>query len=175
MCDDACVEIGDCCPDHEATCPNHYEEVWTPGSTTYSSYYYSTTEEPTTTAEPEPCVGFVQLPVHSKMSWKQAKRACRILGGELAYFQNEAELATFNELDFTEHTWLGMMRSKKGINFLDVENREPITVSNWNGGEPNNSGGDERCVEAYTNGKWNDQQCTDERQVTCRFVNDIYC
>jgi len=109
------------------------------------------------------------------MSWKQAKRACRILGGELAYFQNEAELATFNELDFTEHTWLGMMRSKKGINFLDVENREPITVSNWNNGEPNNSGGVERCVEAYTNGKWNDQQCTDERQVTCRFENDIYC
>ena len=115
------------------------------------------------------------MPTHSKMTWKHAKKTCRLLGGELAYFENEAELAIFNELQITETTWLGIIQSKKGKNFIDVQFREPIKVSNWNNGEPNNSGGVERCVEAYTNGLWNDQECDDKRTVTCRFVDDIYC
>ena len=109
------------------------------------------------------------------MTWKQAKRTCRNLGGELAYFNDAAELAAFNELDFEGHTWIGVTQSKKGNNFIDVEFREPIKVSNWNNGEPNNVGGVERCVEAYTNGKWNDNECSELRQVTCRFVDLMYC
>ena len=115
------------------------------------------------------------MPDHSYMTWKRAKRVCRLLGGQLAYFEKKEEIDTFNELEFTETSWLGMLRTKNGKNFIDVENRQKIKVANWNNGEPNNANGNESCVEAYTNGKWNDINCGDWLQVTCRFEHPMYC
>jgi hypothetical protein len=115
------------------------------------------------------------MPVHSLMTWKRAKRVCRLLGGQLAYFENDAELDSFNELDLEVSSWLGMLRNKNGKHFIDVANRDKIVVANWNNGEPNNHDGDERCVEAYTNGKWNDIDCGEVNQVICRFEDPIYC
>lgn len=37
--------------------------------------------------------------------------------------------------------------------------QSPITYTNWASGEPNNSGGDEDCVQIYPNGGWNDLPC----------------
>ena len=112
------------------------------------------------------------------MTWKEGKRACRILGGELAYFNNEAELAKFNELEFAdfEYSWLGITKRKNGNSFVDVKNREAIKVSNWNNGEPWIKGV-ERCVESrpVNGGKWTDEDCEEKRQVVCRFEDDIYC
>lgn len=53
------------------------------------------------------------------------------------------------------------------IGFNDVANegshvwydQSPIVYTNWNGGEPNNSG-NEDCVQIYPDGKWNDLKCS---------------
>lgn len=37
--------------------------------------------------------------------------------------------------------------------------QSPITYTNWASGEPNNTGGDEDCVQIYPNGGWNDLPC----------------
>ena len=42
-----------------------------------------------------------------------------------------------------------------------------FTVTDWNSGEPNNNGGNEKCVETYTNGKWRDQECSDHNPYVC--------
>jgi hypothetical protein len=40
--------------------------------------------------------------------------------------------------------------------------------ANWNDGEPNNSGGNEDCVEMMaSSGLWNDQRCYVSRSYLC--------
>lgn len=46
---------------------------------------------------------------------------------------------------------------------------ESLVYSNWAPGEPNNDKGAENCVEIYTNGKWNDKSCGEQRLVICEF------
>uniref|UniRef100_A0A8C6VQC9 C-type lectin domain-containing protein n=1 Tax=Naja naja TaxID=35670 RepID=A0A8C6VQC9_NAJNA len=48
-------------------------------------------------------------------------------------------------------------------------NDQPLTYTNWLPGEPNNSGGEENCVEVFLNGKWNDKSCGGRRLLICEF------
>jgi hypothetical protein len=42
------------------------------------------------------------------------------------------------------------------------------TFTNWNGGEPSNSSGDEHCVEMFLDsGTWNDKRCGENRSFIC--------
>lgn len=44
----------------------------------------------------------------------------------------------------------------------------PISPTHWNGGEPNNSGGYEPCLQMYTSGRWNDLGCNYNLQIVCQ-------
>ena len=68
--------------------------------------------------------------------------------------------------------WIGISRKSKNVGiFVYDSNDLPISYENWAPGEPNDSNGEEECVEIgylyYPNYKWNDQKCADEISFVC--------
>jgi hypothetical protein len=88
----------------------------------------------------------------TSMTWTSAKVACENMGGHLVTIANSAEQS------FVFNTWpSGWI----GFNDEAVEGQwrwvtgEPVTYTNWNGGEPNNAG-NEDYAQFVTGGRWND-------------------
>lgn len=58
--------------------------------------------------------------------------------------------------------WIGLKRNQGGTSFSWVDGTS-VSYSNWNRGEPNNSGGNENCGNIYARGSnsgyWNDLTC----------------
>src|SRR5690554_3861010 len=100
------------------------------------------------------------------MSGSEAQDYAESLGANLVSIQSQAEndclLAGLNTLGQTGTIWIG-------LNDEDVEgtfvwyDQSPVTYTNWAPGEPNNSGGNEDCVQIYPTGSspgmWNDLNC----------------
>jgi hypothetical protein len=98
-------------------------------------------------------------------SWSAAEATAIAHGGHLA---------TVNDADENEFLRAGVLgfdgADRRGwIGFNDVAlegtfvwtSGEPITYTNWNAGEPNNSGGAEDATEMFgSNGEWNDNRDT---------------
>ena len=62
-------------------------------------------------------------------------------------------------------SWIGLRR-KADHRFYWLDNRTAQgNYQKWAGGEPNDAGGSEDCVEIYgfSNGKWNDLSCSSTR------------
>jgi len=121
------------------------------------------------------CVGFESLPVNIKASWRDAKKICKFAGGVLPYFSNEEEFEAFTQNREGRNDWLGIERSGNKFKAHTLKNKQKLTFTNWNAGEPTNSGGEEDCVEALPSHKWNDKHCNFELSVTCRFEHERYC
>jgi hypothetical protein len=94
-------------------------------------------------------------------SWSAAEGAAVALGGHLATVND------FDENEFLRSSVLGFdgqdRRGWIGLNDFGNEgvftwtSGEPVNYTNWNAGEPNNSGGNENAVEMFgSNGEWND-------------------
>ena len=55
--------------------------------------------------------------------------------------------------------WIGLRRRDDGkFHWLD-DRLAYGSYQNWNVGEPNNNGGNEKCGDLVVNGKWNDIPC----------------
>jgi hypothetical protein len=86
------------------------------------------------------------------MTWTAAKVACENMGGHLVTISNAAENNfVFNTwpsgwIGFTDEVVEGQWRWVTG---------EPVTYTNWNAGEPNNSG-NEDYAQFVNGGRWND-------------------
>lgn len=96
-----------------------------------------------------------------------ARQKCQSLGAHLPIIRSA------NERDFifdmlkkhqsltNEGVWLGLER-RAGSTFYWVDGT-PLSYQAWGGGEPNNSGGNENCVQMYKGGgnagMWNDTPC----------------
>jgi len=67
-----------------------------------------------------------------------------------------------------------------GINDVEVEgnmvwsDRSPDVFSKWNGGEPNNWGGNEDCTVMQGHGGWNDLRCDHHREFVCKYTDPAY-
>lgn len=121
-------------------------------------------------------------------TWIESRDACEQIGGTLAVIRNETvqsaifAMATGVDVD----TWLGATDSGA---LLDTSEGDFIWIgdesafweggdtgaavngaySNWATNEPNNSGSTEHCMEIYrTDGKWNDQSCSDPQKYVCQ-------
>ncbi|XP_071511250.1 macrophage mannose receptor 1-like [Diadema antillarum] len=76
---------------------------------------------------------------------------------------------------YNEIFWIGLWDRRNDGSFLWVDGTE-MTWDNWSPGEPNNEpiAIGEDCVEIYSNGKWNDEQCAQPQNYICsRNINVI--
>ena len=105
------------------------------------------------------------------MTGKQsdARQHCQSLGGDLAIIKSENQNDFIFNLIQSQNTftkwgaWIGMERKSDG-KFYWIDNTPAEgSYSIWSGGEPNNHGGSENCVQMYGNDalakKWNDLPC----------------
>ena len=71
-----------------------------------------------------------------------------------------------NDAPNWEGFWVGGQFADASWEWID---QSAWTYFNWNPGEPNNhEGGEEDCLEVYTNGKWNDDVCDKELPSLCQ-------
>src|SRR5688572_20067145 len=96
-------------------------------------------------------------------TWAQSKAGAEALGGYVVTYSDLAEIQwTLSNLSVpTTSVWIGGSDNGSEGNWYWA-NGEPYTYSNWNTGEPNNSGTEDYMM-MYTNpattsnyGKWND-------------------
>ncbi|XP_014399692.1 PREDICTED: pulmonary surfactant-associated protein D isoform X2 [Myotis brandtii] len=103
--------------------------------------------------------------------FQEAQQVCAQAGGQLPSPRSAAENKALQQLIEVENkgaAFLSMTDSKTEGKFI-YPGGESLVYSNWKPGEPNNKGGNEDCVEIFTNGKWNDIPCEEKRLVICEF------
>jgi hypothetical protein len=101
----------------------------------------------------------------SPSTWTAGQAAAVVMGGHLATVrspeENEflrASVLGFDGLD--RRGWIGLNDVALEGSFVWASG-EPVVYTNWNGGEPSNSGGNEHYVEMFgSNGLWNDNANT---------------
>jgi cysteine-rich repeat protein len=109
-------------------------------------------------------------------TWDAAESFCVGGGGHLVSISSKAEndfvylnVMPSDFLDPTSPRWIGL--NDKAIEGSFVwSSGEPLSYTNWRSGEPNDSGGNEDCVEQrWSDGKWNDNNCTQTRLFICEY------
>ena len=110
-------------------------------------------------------------------SWLEADHHCQSLGGNLAHIQN---LAENNVVDNAAGiNWIGGFQDCNNSAYSNPNggwewsNGNNINYTNWQVGEPNNSGG-EQAIEMYDNGRWNDQEIKIQNRRYILEVQDKY-
>eukprot|EP00602_Paraphysomonas_sp_CaronLab_P005520 CAMPEP_0185024902 /NCGR_PEP_ID=MMETSP1103-20130426/8059_1 /TAXON_ID=36769 /ORGANISM="Paraphysomonas bandaiensis, Strain Caron Lab Isolate" /LENGTH=1367 /DNA_ID=CAMNT_0027557985 /DNA_START=157 /DNA_END=4260 /DNA_ORIENTATION=+ len=117
------------------------------------------------------CYGFVS----AKDDWKDAKATCEARGGWLATIPDEDTYKYIERMFNPRSTctfWLGYNDiDHEGT--WEWENGLSVGYTDWDKGEPNNSGGRSDCAILYGTGKMRDRQCTDKYQFLCQ--SDATC
>ncbi|KAI5942360.1 Pulmonary surfactant-associated protein D [Manis javanica] len=103
-------------------------------------------------------------------TFENAEHVCTQAGGQMASPRSAAENEALKQLIMAQNkaAFLSMTDMKVEGKFT-YPSGEPLVYSNWAPGEPNNNEGAEDCVEIFTNGKWNDKNCGEQRLVICEF------
>nr|DBA26681.1 TPA: hypothetical protein GDO54_010910 [Pyxicephalus adspersus] len=92
---------------------------------------------------------------------------CQAIGGRIAAPKNEAEnnAIMFFLKKYNQYAYLGLKEGPLPGIFL-YSNRFPAMFTRWKKNEPNGKG-QEKCVEMYTDGQWNDKSCNQKRLTVC--------
>ncbi len=98
-------------------------------------------------------------------TWKEAQENCKSLGGYLACVTTRQELAHVTRLQPQGHLWFGAIRGDEG-RWVWITG-EPMTLQNWNPGEPNNAGNREFFMKTGPGGFWFDVPNDDGNVVGC--------
>ncbi|MFH4968381.1 LamG-like jellyroll fold domain-containing protein [Gaetbulibacter sp. M240] len=93
-------------------------------------------------------------------NWTTANNAATTAGGHLAAIssaeENDFIRQALNSNGFsTARVWIGFNDVANEGTFVWT-NGEPVVYTNWNTGEPNNSGGEQDFGQMQTSGKWDD-------------------
>jgi len=101
------------------------------------------------------------------LPWSSAKSACETLGSKLAVLNSQDE-HQFLVTKVVNQAWIGLHRDPNDTSrWLWVDGSYAI-YTNWNDGEPNNSGGREDCVGLVRpQWKWNDENCNSHHSYIC--------
>jgi hypothetical protein len=95
-----------------------------------------------------------------------AKAACETRGAHLVTITSLGEQAFVAAIRPGNDRWIGLrstMTSSMPSAFKWVT-AEPVTYSNWGGGQPNNGG---LCVAMRGDDSWNDRDCTETNETIC--------
>uniref|UniRef100_A0A5F8G4S6 Pulmonary surfactant-associated protein A n=1 Tax=Monodelphis domestica TaxID=13616 RepID=A0A5F8G4S6_MONDO len=95
-------------------------------------------------------------------------KTCQEMGGAVATPRNKEENAAIMKL-VVRHNTHAFLALREGIigkfYYLDGS---PLKYTNWYSGRPDGQG-QENCVEMYTDGTWNDRDCSYYRLGICEF------
>lgn len=104
-----------------------------------------------------------------KADFASALQSCEEAGGTLAAPRNEEANKAIMDIvkQYNQYAYLGIRKDETSGQVKSV-NGLPLSYSNWHQHEPNGKG-DEKCVEMYTDGTWNDKKCNMYRLTICEF------
>lgn len=99
----------------------------------------------------------------STRRWQEAESDCESDGGHLVVVDDAVEQAwiddkAFGWIGLSDHVVEGTFRTVTGVQ---------LSYTNFKGDEPNNSGGNEDCVEIRTDRLWNDAPCGLVQEFVC--------
>ncbi|XP_043097138.1 ladderlectin [Puntigrus tetrazona] len=105
--------------------------------------------------------------------WAEAEKQCVEVGGNLASVHTELThsfLKTFlkKQTNSISRTWIGAHDAIKGFMWFWSDGSK-FEYNDWHSGEPNNGGGNERCVEMGFGDeqRWNDAHCDTHLNFIC--------
>ncbi|XP_051560239.1 CD209 antigen-like isoform X5 [Myxocyprinus asiaticus] len=102
-------------------------------------------------------------------SWSDSRQYCRDHGGDLVIINTEEKQRYISSLE-KGRVWIGLSDIEKEGNMKWVDN-SPLTKGFWNTNEPNDSLGNEDCVEVLSSksslNNWNDLPCSEKRRWIC--------
>ncbi|RWS20735.1 C-type lectin domain family 17: member A-like protein [Leptotrombidium deliense] len=107
-----------------------------------------------------------------KTSFVKRIKMCSSLNASVLLINSEVE-NSFIQKHFAGKYWLGATRYQGTEAFIKINNGETAWFTKWHDGEPNNSDGNENCIE-INNGKWNDVNCLAELYGICeKYLNEF--
>ena len=106
--------------------------------------------------------------------WNEAEKICNQADAHLASIFSSEEVAfvrCLQDSSSIHKTWIGGSRWGNTFKWIDGK---AFDYENWNTGEPDNLGGEENCIEVYSDpgqswhDKWNDVPCDMKRNYVCK-------
>lgn len=120
------------------------------------------------------CYNFISTPV----TWNEAERACRKIGGYLVKVDDESESNWLKQQANVEERsfWAGAADFSEG-DWRWIVDFSNVTFTDWNPGQPDNAGGHEDCleIEKTYNYKWNDVVCGTTNGYICESEKSGAC
>ncbi|XP_051996692.1 macrophage mannose receptor 1-like [Xyrauchen texanus] len=102
--------------------------------------------------------------IQQPKTWSEAQAFCRANHLDLATLNNDNDRNNFrNDLaasNFKSDVWVGLYQYSDNKTWRWSFQDENITFDSWNSNEPNNRGGNEKCVHFYSPTTWNDATCS---------------
>ncbi|KAJ1193851.1 hypothetical protein NDU88_003147 [Pleurodeles waltl] len=111
--------------------------------------------------------------VKEERNYRDALTQCRIRSGTLAMPRDEATntlLADYISQSGLFRVFIGVNDIVKEGQYMYTDNTPLQTYSSWKDSEPNDTSGEEDCVEMLSTGKWNDVECDLSIFFVCEFV-----
>ena len=108
--------------------------------------------------------------MNDALSWADASADCQAAGLQLASVQSAAQNVLLLTAAADNIVWIGGTDAESEGAWVWSPSNTPLSYINWNAGEPNNYGGED-CMQIYTDGKWNDQNCGDSLKYVCQQPN----
>ncbi|XP_051749100.1 uncharacterized protein LOC127512338 [Ctenopharyngodon idella] len=104
-------------------------------------------------------------------SWSESRQYCRDRGADLVIINTEEKQRSISSF-IKERVWIGLsdIENEGNMTWVDNSTLKQGLFRFWYGGEPNNAGGDEDCVELMplnTINNWNDLPCSEKRKGIC--------
>eukprot|EP01083_Nonionella_stella_P121267 364276_1 len=110
--------------------------------------------------------------------FESAKTLCKYHYGDMVSIKNDeenTEVHKFCKEKLGGRCWIGLGADPNPKTWDDVktwvDGSEYGPYKRWSPGEPNNSGGKEKCTEIWPNALWNDLRCDQKRAVICNKVS----
>ncbi|XP_051002285.1 mannose-binding protein C [Acomys russatus] len=102
-----------------------------------------------------------------KRNFEEAKALCSQFGASMATPRNAEENRAIQSVA-KDIAYLGITDREVEDQFVDLAGNR-VRYTNWNRGEPNDTGSAEDCVVVLLSGSWNDVSCADTFLAVCEF------
>ncbi|KAM9335387.1 galactose-specific lectin nattectin-like [Symphorus nematophorus] len=102
-------------------------------------------------------------------TWAEAQRHCQKMGGNLASVHNRNEENWLKRLAGSKAAWLGLSDAQQEHYWFWI-NGGRLTYKNWCGGQPDNAGRQQHCLQFNWSGGrcWDDDNCLVRKGYICR-------